>query len=270
MESTATTSNDVVLFAQNLLRAGFAHGFSTRPLNFGERAPSAASAAEREADVLALADAVGFDAEALRQVKQVHGAHVVRATQAQPDAASRVEADALVTPAEDMDALAIGVRVADCVPVLVGDRRIGAVAAIHAGWRGVVSGVIANAMRELAAIGSGDFVAAIGPCIGACCFEVKSDVAAQIAAAAGDPGVVVRATGDHALVDLRRAVRAQLTAAHVHDLEDVAGCTKCDAARFFSYRRDGEASGRHLAVIVARNRAPVSSRLKVARPSTPP
>jgi YfiH family protein len=265
MESTATTSNDVVLFAQNLLRAGFAHGFTTRALDFG----TTATAEARAEHVRTLAAAVGFAPEAIRQVKQVHGAQVVRA-EAQPDATSRVEADAIVTSAEDMDALAIGVRVADCVPILVGDRRIGAVAAIHAGWRGVVSGVIPAALRELASIGSGDFVAAIGPCIGACCFEVAPDVGAQIVAAAGgDPAIAV-ARGDRAMVDLRRAVRAQLVAAHVHDIEDVAGCTKCDSARFFSYRRDGEASGRHLAVIVARNRAPVSSRLKVARQSSPP
>jgi polyphenol oxidase len=192
----------------------------------------------------------------------VHGARVVRGDS---DMAARPleEADAIVAAAEDVASLAVAVRVADCVPVLVGDRRIGAVAAIHAGWRGVVAGVIPRAMAELAKVGSGDYVAAIGPCIGPCCFEVSAEVAARIVDSCGGDASLAVFTPVHggageakAMVDLRRAVRAQLAAAGVHDVEDVPGCTRCDAARFFSYRRDGEASGRHMAVIVARTAAP--------------
>jgi YfiH family protein len=147
------------------------------------------------------------------------------------------------------------VRVADCVPVLVGARTSGAVAAIHAGWRGVVAGVLGAALAAL----DGDAgrererVAAIGPCIGPCCFEVGADVAESIARATDEPRVVTRVVGDKAFVDLRRAVRAQLAKAGVVDVEDVPGCTRCEPARFFSFRRDAAASGRHLAAIAVQS-----------------
>lgn len=270
MESTPSTHRNArvdagLLRARNLDRAGFTHGFSLRrfesPIE-GEDSAGAldfgptASAEARAHNVRRFAAAVGFAADELRQVNQVHGARVVRGIDARED--PREEADAIVADAE-AGACTVGVRVADCVPVLVGDRRIGAVAAIHAGWRGVVGGVIGAAIAELATIGSGDYVAAIGPCIGACCFEVGSDVADAIARACGADVIAAR-EGAKARVDLRRAVRAQLEKAHVRDVEDVPGCTKCDAERFFSYRRDAERSGRHLAVISARSSAPISHR----------
>ena len=181
----------------------------------------------------------------LYQVHQVHGARVVRAEGAVDDL-RKVEADALIARGD----VFVGVRVADCVPVLAGAIG-GGVAAIHAGWRGVVQGIVAKALAELAKDGSGRKVAAIGPCIGSCCFEVGADVARQIEEASGGAGVVARREGEKAYVDLRKAVRAQLRAAGLfdEDIEDVPGCTKCDAARFFSFRRDGANAGRHLGVI---------------------
>jgi copper oxidase (laccase) domain-containing protein len=96
-------------------------------------------------------------------------------------------------------------------------------------------------------LGGKTLVAAIGPCIGACCFEVGADVADQI-------GFVVHRRGDKAYVDLRAAVRAQLLALGLTGtrVEDVAGCTKHEAERFHSFRRDGANSGRMLAAIAAR------------------
>jgi YfiH family protein len=246
-----------ILTSSGLLRAGFAHGFPTRTggVSVGPFASmSFARAKEPEEHVdenlRRLAWAIGYPPEALFEVSQVHGARVVRPP-AQPQASqtagrAKPEADAIVIATG-----AAGVRVADCVPVLVGAVDTGEAAAIHAGWRGAVGGVIGAALAEL---GRGRKVAAIGPCIGACCFEVGDDVAAQIAEATRQPDVIVPASkGGKAHVDLRRAVRALLRAAEVadDDIEDVAGCTRCDEGRFFSYRRDGERSGRHLAVIVA-------------------
>jgi hypothetical protein len=254
------------LRARNLDRAGFVHGFSLRDtLDMGLDFGPTASAEARRASLRRFAEAVGFAPEELRQVHQVHGARVVRASEARAPLTDeregeREQADAIVTDAES-GSVAVGVRVADCAPVLVGDRRIGAVAAIHAGWRGVVSGVIPAALAELGKIGSGDYVAAIGPCIGPCCFEVSAEIAAQIAAASDAKAIAPRLPNEadgKAHVDLRAAVRAQLAKARVLDIEDVGGCTKCDAARFFSYRRDADASGRHLAVIAARVNAPIS------------
>jgi YfiH family protein len=206
-----------ILWSEHLASAGFRHGFPTR------HTP--------DADLLG-----ALGASRVIQVKQVHGARAVLAE-------CGGEADALVArvPGE-----AVGVRVADCVPVLVADEESGAVAAIHAGWRGVVAEVL-RAGVELLGNRPRAMIAAIGPCIGACCFEVGADVAAQI-------GFVARAEGGKAYVDLRRAVRAQLGALGLEDarIEDVSGCTKHEPERFHSFRRDGPNSGRMLAAIRAR------------------
>ena len=158
------------------------------------------------------------------------------------------EADAVIGRRQS-DRAAVGVRVADCVPLLLADSHSGDVAAVHAGWRGIVAEVVPTALRALAGKA---VIAAIGPCIGPCCFEVDRDVAAQIARAATDRAIV-RVLGDKAYVDLRMAVRAQLLAGGVtaERIEDVPGCTKHEPALFHSYRRDGASSGRMLAAIVA-------------------
>jgi copper oxidase (laccase) domain-containing protein len=104
------------------------------------------------------------------------------------------------------------------------------------------------------ALAGGPLYAAIGPCIGACCFEVGRDVGAQIAEACGTGQVVVWGAKDKVYVDLRAAVRAQLLALGVTDahIDDVPGCTKHESARFHSYRRDGAGGGRMLAAIATR------------------
>ncbi len=219
-----------VLESEILRRAGFVHGFPTRGVDPAE-----------------LGRVLGIDPEGVAQVHQVHGARVLRADGKPLGALRGEQADAVVVARG-----AAAVRVADCVPVLVGDVDTGEAAAVHAGWRGVVAGVVAAALGEL---GGRRKVAAIGPCIGPCCFEVGGDVAERIAGACDEPGVVVRRQGAKAWVDLRRAVRAQLRAGGLADAdidEATALCTKCDASRFHSFRRDGERSGRMTAVIVAR------------------
>ncbi len=193
---------------------------------------------------------IEVDPERLYQTSQVHGSDV----RAIEPGDVRLEvlhehADALV--AHD-PSTAIGIRVADCVPVLLHEGKTGVVAAVHAGWRGVVGGVVQAALAQLAirARGSRDIVAAIGPSIGPCCFEVGEEVASAILDAAPADGVVLR-DRPRPHVDLRRAVRLQLLALGVADanIEDVPGCTKCDAERFFSHRRDGARSGRLIAAI---------------------
>ncbi len=196
--------------------AGFSHAFPTRDTP--------------DADLLA-----ALGGGPIAQIKQVHGARAVLASEAKG-----AEGDALVARTGGGP---VGVRVADCVPVLVASVRTGDVAAIHAGWRGVVAGVVGEGVRLLEpGEKRSDLVAAIGPCIGPCCFEVGREVGAQI-------GFVVREEGDKAFVDLRAAVRAQLEALGVHRIEDVPGCTKHEPGRLHSFRRDGANSGRMLAAI---------------------
>jgi YfiH family protein len=163
------------------------------------------------------------------------------------------KADAVVTAASGV---ACGVKVADCVPVLVADRASGAVGAIHSGWQGTEMNVVGAGIGALRAeIGApGDLVAAIGPHIEVCCFEVGDDVAERLRAVAPNVDAADRSRGARPHVDLRKIVRAQIAALGIDeaDIDDVRGCTKCDAARFFSYRRDRENSGRLLAAIAAR------------------
>jgi YfiH family protein len=266
-----------LLQSETLKNAHFAHGFSTREggvsappfdsLDFAIlRDPVGLRENQRR-----LAAAIGFDPARLYQAKQVHGRALLVA-QGDPRAMLGQEADAIV--AEPGSGAAVAVRVADCVPILLADPVTGRVAAVHAGWRGVIADVLGTAVRHLgnnraSARGresssssreAGGFLAAIGPCIGACCFEVGADVGESIARATTAKVITRRddARGK-VFVDLRSAVRTQLRALGLSDnaIEDVPhrsrpGCTRCDAQRFYSYRRDGDASGRLVGVIAAR------------------
>jgi polyphenol oxidase len=166
----------------------------------------------------------------------------------------RLEADALVAPA---GGFAVAVRTADCVPLLLFAADSGAVAAVHAGWRGVARGVVEAGVDALMQIGKDApqrLSAAVFPHIGVCCFEVGEDVAEQLAALHPDPRAVVDRTRSKPHVDLAAIVRAKLEALGVREenIERIAGCTRCEPERFFSYRRDGQRSGRHVAAIVSR------------------
>lgn len=195
--------------------------------------------------------------------RQVHGATVL----APPPGAAETgdiadtaggaiacgEGDALVT---DRAGLALSVITADCVPVLLeaGDR----VAAVHAGWRGLVAGVVAATAERLAAAGApapGEWIAWIGPTIGACCYEVDEDVAARVAAASS-PAVVSRpgggsssAGGGKPHLDLVAAARHQLLGLGVGEVRTVPACTRCHPDLLWSYRRLGRAAGRNHAFI---------------------
>jgi YfiH family protein len=232
-----------------LLRgAGFRHGFSTRPLDFRPGASDLAAHEESLALVLRM------PAARLYRVSQVHGARAIvvgGAAAGDPSTVAAEQADALLTRQADT---AVMVRVADCVPILLADSKTGAVAAVHAGWRGLVAGVVANAIAEGVRAGARFDLAAIGPCIGACCFEVSDDVADQIAAASTAEAKVAQAAGHKPHADLRAAARAQLVAQGLHNthIDDVAGCTRCDAELFFSHRRDAAESGRQVGVIATR------------------
>lgn len=264
-----------MLVSQSLTKARFAHGFSTREGGVSEPPyDSLDFAILRDAGRLRenqrrLAAAVGFDPARLFQTRQVHG-RVLAVAGGDPAQVIEQEADALIAEPGSGDAVAV--RVADCVPVLIADPLTGRVAAVHAGWRGVVADVVGTAVRHLGRTRSngqesssssreaGGFIAAIGPCIGPCCFEVGADVGETIARSTTSSVISRRdeARGK-VFVDLRSAVRIQLRALGLSDnsIEDVpdrtrAGCTRCDVQRFYSYRRDGDASGRLVGVIVAR------------------
>jgi YfiH family protein len=238
-QSGAETSEPRALRSELLDRYGFAHGFSLAPLDFRRLS-------EADASLRSLADDLGVDRARLYQASQVHGSRVVVA-EGDPGGFVHEEADAVV--GRD-PAVTVGVRVADCTPVLAANVETGHVVAIHAGWRGVVAGVVRAGIGAIRS--HSKIVAAVGPSIGVCCFEVGDDVAAQIAGACGDPSVVLRDRGPKPHVDMRQAVRDQLASIGVVDVEDVDGCTKCGGARFHSHRRDADRAGRHLMLIRVR------------------
>jgi YfiH family protein len=199
-----------------------------------------------------VADAIGVAPDRLSRLRQVHGATVVEAGLA-PNGLP--EADIIVTNRPD---LAVAVQAADCVPLLIVDRRTGAVAAAHAGWRGLAAKVPGESVRALTAtFGSRpeDLLAAIGPAIGPCCYEVGEDVRAAMAGTFGAGQATGWFTAGRArgkwMFDTWASARAQLEASGVPpDRIFTAGlCTASHADAFCSYRRDGAAAGRIAAAI---------------------
>jgi YfiH family protein len=177
--------------------------------------------------------------------RQVHGAEVRQVTEA-PDGGylGRLrdwpEADGLVTSLPGAPLAVLG---ADCLPVLMWRRDRTLVGAAHAGWRGLVAGVLETAVAELGDPGATGV--AIGPGIGPCCYPVSAEVRDRFAARFGDAVLAGEA------VDLALAARRALTAAGVPDaaIATVPACTSCEEARFFSYRRDGGGTGRQAGIV---------------------
>lgn len=218
---------------------------------------------EDPAEWEALARSLGVPADRLRLVKQVHGIEVSVArrppaglrTGGEPVPSTRPQADIIVS---DDPGVAIGVRVADCAPILLHDPVNDAVGAAHAGWRGTAAGAAAAAVRAMEqSFGSrpADLVAAIGPCLGACCGEVGPDVVEAFrAGGAGQASLAAwfsPGNGDRSFLDLERANRDQLEAAGLKPgAIFVSGlCTKSHLARLHSHRGDRHAAGRMVGAI---------------------
>jgi YfiH family protein len=174
--------------------------------------------------------------ERLARGYQVHGTVVRRVLATHSGDAAEPQADGQATA---LVGVATIVLAADCLPVALGCE--GAVAMVHAGWRGLAAGVLEQgvlALRELArADDYGAIVAVVGPGAGACCYEVGAEVHRAF-------------DGTHARgrnIDLRAIARERLLAAGVERVHDVDMCTICDP-RFFSHRRQGARAGRQAGV----------------------
>jgi len=144
------------------------------------------------------------------------------------------EGDALL---ENTPGAVVAVRTADCIPILLVDERVRAVAAVHAGWRGTAAGIArraVDAMRERFGTDAADLHAAIGPGIGECCFEVGPEVAAEF-------GRAGRVHLDLAAENCRQLEEAGVTPERIYASKL---CTQCLSDDFHSFRRDREASGR--------------------------
>jgi YfiH family protein len=212
-------------------------------LNLGKRWGD--DAANVEENRRLLAEHAGYDPAQLQATRHVHGTDVWKV--GDPEVA---ECDGLVC---DRVGPVLGAFAADCIPILFADPIARVIGAAHAGWRGTVGGVAANVVARMVELGSkpANIRVALGPSIGACCFEVGPEVVEQFRAAFGDvPGMVVTGPNkDH--IDLRVASRTVLERAGIapDHLDDRPPCTRCEADRFFSYRRDGREGGVHMGFI---------------------
>ncbi len=169
------------------------------------------------------------------RLHQVHGATVLDGA---PGCVG--DGDALLT---DQRRLALTVVTADCVPVLLASGH--RLAAVHAGWRGVVAKILPATMARLE--DTGPWVAWIGPAIGGCCYEVGEDVARQVASVSDASVILPRQPRPH--VDLVAAVEIQLRHLGIADVRVVPQCTRCEADQWWSYRHAGSAAGRNYAAI---------------------
>lgn len=234
-----------------------------RPLqSYAEHFFTAASVVLRESqdEWNGLAAFAGVPSDRLRLLHQVHGRTIVTAPVDGNSTWTRPEADGILTADPSV---ALVVRVADCAPVLLADRRTGAVAAVHAGWRSTMQRIVPAAVERLAAewgTRPADLMAAIGPSLGTCCGEMGEEVVDAFRSAGHDRSALdrwfIRAPGTRPYFDLWRANREQLEDAGVAaDAVHVAGlCTRTHPDIFHSYRAAGAGAGRMAAVIRSRRR----------------
>jgi YfiH family protein len=232
------------------LRALASHAFTTRDFAMATGQHADPGGWDR------IAQYMGMAPSQVWRLQQVHGCATLRVQQLDMDAGAPLpRADALVTTRSDV---ALAVKTADCVPILLADRRHRAIAAVHAGWRGTLQRIAAEAVARLLAATQGtavDVVAAIGPSIGPDRYEVGPEVRGAFRqhghtdAALGRWFSIGPTGRDH--LDLWQANRDQLVDAGLRpDDVHLAGlCTATHARHFHSYRIDGQRAGRMLAVI---------------------
>lgn len=225
--------------------------FTTRAVEGAGRGDGAAEAIVRDLAVSRVA-----------RLQQVHGDRVVLVADGTPmeaPAGAPVvflgDGDALATSRRD---LALAVVTADCVPLLLADRRGRAVAAVHAGWRGAAAGIALRAVEALARhwdVAAAEIDLLLGPAAGGCCYEVGDEVVAALEgiAPAGTPrDAWVRPGGrGRPHVDLRGLLRAQLAAAGIapEAIRASSECTICAGDRWPSWRREGSGAGRIWAAV---------------------
>jgi YfiH family protein len=176
-------------------------------------------------------------------LRQVHGDTIHRAPwEGQPDGDGGIA---------DRPGLILGIETADCLPVLLVDPRRRVVAAAHAGWRGTAKRIARKALDTLVADGSraADVVAALGPGIGPCCYEVGPELVPEFGP--GGEAFFAPGAGDRLRLDVRAANARQLREGGVPEaqIHGVADCTFHEADRYHSYRREGQGGGRMISYV---------------------
>lgn len=201
-----------------------------------------------------LARSLGFSLAAWTSVGQVHGKEIVRVTASERGAGNRShktaipDADGMMTDEED---ILLVTFYADCVPLYFWDPVRGVIGIAHAGWRGTALGIgreMVERMNEQFSTKASDLHVAIGPSIGACCYEVDDRVITALRPQLASPTANViqpKANGRY-MLDLKRANADILINAGIREerLLMTRYCTYCHEDLFFSYRRDGRQAGR--------------------------
>ncbi len=256
-------SNGVVYYASAILEAiGVRHAFSTRiggissspfdSLNLGN--PNGCEIQDDYdriwANYALLLSSIGCPTEPPLRVHQVHGKDVLE-IQNGKSFDTGCKADALVSGDSTRT---ISIRTADCVPILLSSDDGRVVAAVHAGWRGIVAEIIPAAAKRLTTITgkpASTYRAAIGPCIGFEAFEVGAEVLAEFQRAFGSEAPVKSLPGGKGRVDLRAAARMQLLNCGFDEkhVDSTDRCTVTHQDEFFSHRRDHGITGRMAAII---------------------
>ena len=253
--------NGVTLYESPLLvAAGVPHAFSTRiggvsdgpfaSLNLGN--PNGQPVQDPLPNIAEnyrlLQSAIGCGHRSRWYTHQVHGAAVLTGPASADGDCELGKADAMVSTDA---AVVLSVRVADCVPVLLADRSGRRVAAVHAGWRGVIVGAVLAALRYFD--DPSNVIAAIGPSISFAAFEVGPEVLSEFERVFGRDAPLRRLVSGKGHIDLRAALAMQITGAGVPtaQIESTDRCTVRDESEFFSHRRSGGLTGRMAALIGA-------------------
>lgn len=256
--------NDLIFLKSDILRS--VHGFSTRTGGVSTLPHTASlnlafGRGDDDGTVLTnlrrFAAAVGFSWGKLISVPQIHSTdvRVVGEDDAGRGVSRPADAsfDGYVTCTPD---LPIGVKTADCVPILLEARRgedVCGVAAVHAGWRGTVGGIAALAVLKLRELTDGEIFAAIGPAIGACCYEVREDFCEAVAAARGADFAArhIRRVGERDLADLRGMNEELLRGAGLppSHIDVCTFCTSCRDDLFYSHRHSHGVRGTMMSII---------------------
>lgn len=189
-----------------------------------------------------------LDLPSIASMDQVHGARVLRLAHVDAPAS---ESDGLTG---DLRGVGLAVLVADCVPILMLARRVRAVSAVHAGWRGTLAGIAAIAVEQMCAewsIAPEEVEVALGPSIGGCCYEVESQLARRFEQRWGALHRAWRPHGERGQLDLREVNRAILERIGVapDNIVTLGPCTACRTDLLFSHRASGGRAGRQVAVI---------------------
>ncbi len=193
---------------------------------------------------------IGAESMALKTVRQVHKSKVIIVNSEEDEIQ---EGDGLISGGKN---ILLGILTADCFPLLLAEKNGNAVAALHCGWRSTAGGIIENSIRLFRnkfAVSSCELLAVIGPGIRQCCFEVADELITGFKDKGFNISKYLKPSNqpERYMFDLAGQIKEQLLEAGLkaEHIDDVAKCTCCDSANFFSYRRDGEKAGRLMSVI---------------------